>query len=209
MTPPTWVTVPVFLMRENPKSEESKLEATFAKCKPGSNTSKENANTPLWAEAHMNNPAWTLRDVSLLQIHDAPGTQHPSRTILTTSNCRSLNIRPSSTGTRRQCRKKGCICMKKALPTRVKDFASCEGGRKKNLSRESKQLQQTYAPLLKLCWFHPKSNWACESKEKPTELTHQFRPTGCRSGWWFPARREEREKWSKLVLCCLWGIWSN
>lgn len=55
----------------------------------------------------------------------------------------------------------------------------------------------------------PKSKQTCESKGKPTELTHHFHPTGCRSGWWFPARRQERENRNKSVSCCLWSVWTG
>lgn len=100
-------------------------------CKMQSKASKENANIPPCDQ----NP-WTSllrhRDVSLVRAYDDPSTQCPSWTALTTSDCTSLNIRPSSTGTKSPCSKKGCICVKKeALLTRVKDFASHEGGHKK------------------------------------------------------------------------------
>lgn len=34
-----------------------------------------------------------------------------------------------------------------------------------------------------------------KSKSKPAGLTYRLRPTGCRSGWWFPGRRGRRKGW--------------
>lgn len=114
------------------------LEATFQKYKPGPKYHRKTQTPlPVKRSTHEHLCLDTER-CFLVQIDDTPGTEDTSQAILTTSNCRSLNIRPTSIGTKRKCREQGCICVKEEpLPTMVKDFASygCRSKKKKIVER--------------------------------------------------------------------------
>lgn len=101
--------------------------------------------------------------------------------------------------------------MKKGMvPTMAKGFVSHEVWQKKKPSRECKQLQQTDASLINCADFTPKIHGPIRISRNPQNSPVSLIPQDAGLvGGSLSKKKKKKEKWSKSVVYCLWGIWGN